>query len=94
MPVILGRQRRILTVVTLKVNHHRHLLWARSHWGDSNDKIVPSYKQHRIWEKILAFIASEVNNTEGRMCSMLPGHLQGYKLIFMLKINLVQCMHV
>lgn len=69
-----------------------------SHWGNSKARIVVSFEHHKVWGKILAFMATEVNNTDGLRLSYLqeyrlPGYLQDYRLTFTFKINLVQCMH-
>lgn len=49
---------------TLWKNHHRYTGEA-SHWGSSKARIVASFEHHRVWGKILAFMATKVNNADG-----------------------------
>lgn len=43
--------------------------------------------------EIMAFMATEANDSTGMQLSMLPGNPREYRLLFMFKINLAQRMH-
>lgn len=48
-------------------NHHRYT----SHWGNNKARIVVSFEHLGAWRKILAFMATEVNNIDGMRFSYL-----------------------